>query len=151
MSSQGSRMYDDLKQSLLGSAAFALRPAWDNVSGQRCTPWRPSGSASFAMARRMDQCMHCQGMDRDVRPGVPRAIPRLLTWQAWDNVLLGAGRGRMCQRPLCPLGLRVFCVAGMGLRRLIAWQLRKTMCTAKLCQIYALAGVEHVLYWRVTH
>ena len=93
-----------------GSASFVWQ-AWDNVHCQRvgCTPWRPSGSASFA-------------------------------WQAWDTVhCQGVGctpslpRGRMYT--LASLGLRFFCVAGVG------------HCALPRGRMYALACIGLRLFW----
>ena len=65
-------------------------------------PWV---SASFAF-QAWDN-VHCQGSD--VRPGVPW-VSASFAWQAWDNVHC---QGVGCT-PWRPLGLRLFCVAGVG-------------------------------------
>ena len=104
--------------------------------------WRPWVSASFAW-QAWDN-VHCQGVGCTPRgsAGVPGSPP-LFAWQAWDNVhcqgagctprgsagvpgsppLLRGRRGTMCTAkgsdarpgvPLASLGLRLFCVAGVG-------------------------------------
>ena len=116
-----------------GSAAFAWQ-AWDNVhcQGVRCTPWRPLGLRRFCVAG-VGQCAlprgpmyalaslgappllrgrrgtMCTAKGSDVRPGVPWGSAAL-AWQAWDNVHC---QGVGCT-PWRPLGLRRFCVAGVG-------------------------------------
>ena len=148
-----------------GSAAFAWQ-AWDNVhcQGVGCTPWRPLGLRCFCVAG-MGQCAlprglmyalaslgallllrgrrgtMCTAKGSDVRPGVPWGSAAF-AWQAWDNVRC---QGVGCT-PWRPLGLRCFCVAGMGqcaLPRGLMYALaslgaplllrgrRGTMCTAK--------------------
>ena len=77
-----------------------------------CTPWRPLVSASFAW-QAWDN-VHCQGVGCTPRgsAGVPGSPP-----------LLRGRRGTMCTAkrsdvrpgvPLASLGLRLFCVAGVG-------------------------------------
>ena len=148
-----------------GSAAFAWQ-AWDNVhcQGVRCTPWRPLGLRRFCVAGmgqgalprglmyalaslgaplllRGRRGTMCTAKGSDVRPGVPWGSASF-AWQAWDNVHC---QGVRCT-PWRPLGLRLFCVAGVGqcaLPRGLMYALaslgaplllrgrRGTMCTAK--------------------
>ena len=115
------------------SASFAWQ-AWDNVhcQGVGCTPWRPLGLRLFCVAG-VGQCalprgrMHalaslgsppllrgrrgtmCIAKGSDVRPGVPW-VSASFAWQTWDNVHC---QGVGCT-PWRPLGLRLFCVAGVG-------------------------------------
>ena len=113
------------------SAAFAWQ-AWDNVhcQGLGCTLWRRGRSGRM-----------CTVKGSDVRPGVPW-VSASLAWQAWDNVHC---QGLGCT-PWRPLGLRRFCVAGVGQCALPrGWMYalaslgsppllrgrRNTMCTAK--------------------
>ena len=51
----------------------------------------------------------CTAKGSDVRPGVPW-VSASFAWQAWDNVHC---QGLGCT-PWRPLGLRLFCVAGVG-------------------------------------
>ena len=117
-----------------GSAALAWQ-AWDNVhcQGVRCTPWRPLGLRCFCVAG-VGQCAlprgpmyalaslvgapfllrgrrgtMCIAKGSDVRPGVPWGSASF-AWQAWDNMHC---QGVRCT-PWRPLGLRRFCVAGVG-------------------------------------
>ena len=116
-----------------GSAAFAWQ-AWDNVhcQGVGCTPWRPLGLRFFCVAG-VGQCAlprgrmyalasvgappllrgrrgtMCTAKGSDVRPDVPWGSASF-AWQAWDNVHC---QGVGCT-PWRPLGLRPFCVAGVG-------------------------------------
>ena len=87
-----------------GSASFAWQ-AWENVhcQGVGCTPWRPSGPASFAW-QEWDN-VHCQGVGCTPCSSGSASF----AWQAWQCAL---PRGRMYA--LASLGLRLFCVAGMG-------------------------------------
>ena len=115
------------------SASFAWQ-AWHNVhcQGVGCTPWRPLGLRLFCVAG-VAQCAlpkgrmyalaslgsppllrgrrgtMCTAKGSDVRPGVPW-VSASFAWQAWHNV--------HCQRVGCtpwrPLGLRLFCVAGVA-------------------------------------
>ena len=102
----------------LGSASFAWQAhsltlthssllrgqAWDNVhcQGVGCTPWRPLGSASFAW-QPWDN-VHCQGVG--CTPWRPLGSASF-AWQVWGNV--------HCQgSDVASLGLRLFCVAGVG-------------------------------------
>ena len=89
------------------SASFAWQ-AWDNVrcQGVGCTPWRPLGLRLLLRGRRGTMCA-IKGSD--VCPGVPW-VSASFAWQAWDNVRC---QGVGCM-PWCPLGLRLFCVAGVG-------------------------------------
>ena len=115
------------------SAAFAWQ-AWDNVhcQGVGCTPWRPLGLRRFCVAG-VGQCAlpkglmyalaslgappllrgrrtsTCTAKGSDVRPGVPWGSAAF-AWQAWDKVHC---QGVRCT-PWRPLGLRRFCVAGVG-------------------------------------
>ena len=119
-----------------GSASFAWQAwqAWDNVhcQGVGCTPWRPLGLRLFCVAG-VGQCAlprgqmyalaslgappflrgrrgtMCTAKGSDVRPGVPWGSASF-AWQAWDNVHC---QGVRCT-PWRPLGLRLFCVAGVG-------------------------------------
>ena len=83
----------------------------------------------------------CTAKGSDVRPGVPWGSASF-AWQAWDNVHC---QGVGCT-PLRPLGLRRFCVAGVGQCALPRGRMyalaslgappllrgrRGTMCTAK--------------------
>ena len=149
----------------LGLPRFCWQ-AWDNVDcqGVRCTPWRPLGLRCFCVAG-VGQCAlprgqmyalaslgappllrgrrgtMCTAKGSDVRPGVPWGSAAF-AWQAWDNVHC---QGVRCT-PWRPLGLRRFCVAGVGqcaLPRGLMYALaslgappllrgrRGTMCTAK--------------------
>ena len=115
------------------SASFAWQ-AWHNVhcQGVGCTPWRPLGLRLFCVAG-VAQCAlprgrmyalaspaspsllrgrrgtMCTAKGSDVRPGVPW-VSASFAWQAWHNV--------HCQGVGCtlwrPLGLRLFCVAGVA-------------------------------------
>ena len=115
------------------SASFAWQ-AWHNLhcQGVGCTPWRPLGLRLFCVAG-VAQCAlprgrmyalaslgsppllrgrrgtMCTAKGSDVRPGVPW-VSASFAWQAWHNV--------HCQRVGCtpwrPLGLRLFCVAGVA-------------------------------------
>ena len=115
------------------SVSFAWQ-AWDNVhcQGVGCTPWRPLGLRLFCVAG-VGQCAlprgrmyalaslgsppllrgrrgtMCIAKGSDVRPGVPW-VSASFAWQAWDNVPC---QGVGCT-PWRPLGLRLFCVAGVG-------------------------------------
>ena len=115
------------------SASFAWQ-AWDNVHchGVGCTPWRPLGLRLVCVAG-VGQCAPprgrmyalaslgsppllrgrrgtmCTAKGSDVRPGVPW-VSASFAWQAWDNVHC---QGVGCT-PWRPLGLRLFCVAGVG-------------------------------------
>ena len=130
------------------SASFAWQ-AWDNVhcQGVGCTPWRPLGLRLFCVAG-VAQCAlprgrmyalaslgsppllrgrrgtMCTAKGSDVRPGVPW-VSASFAWQAWDNVHC---QGVGCT-PWRPLGLRLFCVAGVA-----QCALRRGFCVA---------GVEH--------
>ena len=99
----------------LGSAAFAWQ-VWDNVhwQGVGCTPWRPSGAPSAAFAWQAWDNVHCQGVG--CTPWRPSGV-------SWAPLLLRGRRGTMCTGkgsdvrpgvPLVSLGLRCFCVAGVG-------------------------------------
>ena len=121
------------------SASFAWQ-AWHNVhcQGVGCTPWRPLGLRLFCVAG-VAQCALPTGSD--VRPGVTW-VSASFAWQAWDNVHC---QGVGCT-PWRPLGLRLFCVAGVGqcalprgsdVRPGVPWATpllrgrRGAMCTAK--------------------
>ena len=115
------------------SASFAWQ-AWHNVhcQGVGCTPWRPlglrlfcvSGVAQCALPRggmyalaslgsppllRGRRGTMCTAKGSDVRPGVPW-VSASFAWQAWHNVHC---QGVGCT-PWRPLGLRLFCVAGVA-------------------------------------
>ena len=130
------------------SAAFAWQ-AWHNVhcQGLGCTPWRPLGLRLFGVAG-VGQCAlprarmyalaslgsppllrgrrgtMCTAKGLDVRPGVPW-VSASFAWQAWDNVHC---QGLGCT-PWCPLGLRLFCMAGVG------------QCALPRARMYALASL----------
>ena len=147
------------------SASFAWQ-AWHNVhcQGVGCTPWRPLGLRLFCVAG-VAQCalprgrMYalaslgsppllrgrrgtiCTAKGSDVRPGVPW-VSASFAWQAWHNVHC---QGVGCT-PWRPLGLRLFCVAGVAQSALPRGRMyalaslgsppllrgrRGTMCTAK--------------------
>ena len=115
------------------SASFAWQ-AWDNLhcQGVGCTPWRPLGLRLFCVAG-VGQCAlprgrmyalaslgsppllrgrrgtMCTAKGSDVRPGVPW-VSASFAWQAWHNVHC---QGVGCT-PWRPLGLRLFCVAGVA-------------------------------------
>ena len=98
------------------SASFVWQ-AWDNVhcQGSDVRPGVPWVSASFAWQAWHN--VHCQGVG--LRPGVPWVS--VFAWQAWHNVHC---QGVGCT-PWRPLGLRLFCVAGVGQCALLvafAWQ-----------------------------
>ena len=102
------------------------------AKGVGCTPWRPLclrlfcvagvgqcalprgrmyalaslGSPSLLHGRRGTMCI---AKGSDARPGVPW-LSAGFVWQAWDNVHC---QGVGCT-PWRPLGLRLFCVAGVG-------------------------------------
>ena len=130
------------------SASFAWQ-AWDNVhcQGLGCTPWRPLGLRLFCVAG-VAQCAlprgrmyalaslgsppllrgrrgtMCTAKGSDVRPGVPW-VSASFAWQAWHNVHC---QGVGCT-PWRPLGLRLFCVAGVG------------QCALPRARMYALASL----------
>ena len=147
------------------SASFAWQ-AWHNVhcQGVGCTPWRPLGLRRFCVAG-VAQCEQprgrmyalaslgsppllrgrrgtmCTAKGSDVRPGVPW-VSASFAWQAWHNVHC---QGVGCT-PWRPLGLRLFCVAGVAQCALPRGRMyalaslgsppllrgrRGTMCTAK--------------------
>ena len=137
------------------SAAFAWQ-AWDNVhcQGLGCTPWRPLGLRLFGVAG-VGQCAlsrarmyalaslgspplwrgrrgtMCTAKGSDVRPGVPW-VSAAFAWQAWNNVHC---QGLGCT-PWRPLGLRRFCVAGVG------------QCALSRARMYALASLGSPPLWR---
>ena len=104
------------------SASFAWQ-AWDNVrcQGVGCAPWGSAGvpgSPPLLRGRRGTMCTECQGVGCTPRgsAGIPGSPP-----------LLRGRRGTMCTAkgsdarpgvPLASLGLRLFCVAGVGQRAL---------------------------------
>ena len=147
------------------SASFAWQ-AWHNVhcQGVGCTPWRPLGLRLFCLAG-VAQCAlprgrmyalaslgsppllrgrrgtMCTAKGSDVRPGVPW-VSASFAWQAWHNLHC---QGVGCT-PWRPLGLRLFCVAGVAQCALPRGRMhalaslgsppllrgrRGTMCTAK--------------------
>ena len=122
------------------SSSFAWQ-AWDNVhcQGVGCTPWRPLGLRLFCVAG-VGQCALPRG-----RMYALACVPWVsvsFAWQAWDNVHC---HGVGCT-PWRLLGLRLFCVAGVGQCALPRGRMyvlaslgspsllrgrRGTMCTAK--------------------
>ena len=168
------------------SASFAWQ-AWDNVhcQGLGCTPWRPLGLCLFGVAG-VAQCAlprarmyalaslgsppllrgrrgtMCTAKGSDVRPGVPW-VSASFAWQAWDNVHC---QGVGCT-PWRPLGLRLFCVAGVAqcaLPRARMYALaslgsppllrgrRGTMCTAKGSDVRpGVPWVSASLAWQAWH
>ena len=168
------------------SASFAWQ-AWDNVhcQGVGCTPWRPLGLRRFCVAG-VGQCAlsrarmyalaslgsppllrgrrgtMCTVKGSDVRPGVPW-VSASFAWQAWHNVHC---QGLGCT-PWRPLGLRLFCVAGVGqcaLSRARMYALaslgsppllrgrRGTMCTAKGSDVRpGVPWVSASLAWQAWH
>ena len=137
------------------SASFAWQ-AWHNVhcQGVGCTPWRPLGLRFFCVAG-VAQCalprgrMYalaslgsplllrgrrgtvCTAKGSDVRPGVPW-VSASFAWQAWHNVHC---QGVGCT-PWRPLGLRLFCVAGVA------------QCALPRGRMYALASLGSPLLLR---
>ena len=144
------------------SASFAWQ-AWDNVhcQGVGCTPWRPLGLRLVCVAG-VGQCAlprgrmyalaslgsppllrgrrgtMCTAKGSEVRPGVPW-VSAAFAWQAWHNVHC---QGVGCT-PWRPLGLRLFCVAGVA-----QCALRRGFCVAGVAQsalprgrMYALASL----------
>ena len=92
----------------LGSAAFAWQ-AWDNLhcQGVGCTPWRPSGVpwAPPLLRGRRGTISTAKGRMHALA-SLWRSLGSVaFAWQAWDNL--------HCQG-LAFLGLRRFCVAGVG-------------------------------------
>ena len=88
--------------------------------------WRPSAVPWAPLLLRGRRETMCTAMGSDVRPGVPLASlwcplgSAAFAWQAWDNVHC-QGVGFTPWRPLASLwvplvslGLRCFCVAGVG-------------------------------------
>ena len=130
------------------SASFAWQ-AWHNVhcQGLGCTPWRPLGLRLFCVAG-VAQCAlprarmyalaslgsppllrgrrgtMCTAKGSDVRPSVPW-VSASFAWQAWHNVHC---QGVGCT-PWRPLGLRLFCVAGVA------------QCALPRARMYALASL----------
>ena len=115
------------------SASFAWQ-AWDNVHCALAS----LGSPPLLRGRRGTKCT---AKGSDVRPGVPW-VSASFAWQAWHNVHC---QGVGCT-PWRPLGLRLFCVAGVGQCALPRGRMyalaslgsppllrgrRGTMCTAK--------------------
>ena len=118
----------------LGLRLFCVANMEKNVhcQGVGCTPWRPLGLRLFCLAG-VGQCAlprgrmyalaslgsppllrgrrgtMCIAKGSDVRPRVPW-VSASFAWQAWDNVHC---QGVGCT-PWRPLGLRLFCVAGVG-------------------------------------
>ena len=137
------------------SASLAWQ-AWHNVhcQGLGCTPWRPLGLRLFCVAG-VGQCAlprarmyalaslgsppllrgrrgtMCTAKGWDVRPGVPW-VSASFAWQAWHNVHC---QGLGCT-PWRPLGLRLFCVAGVG------------QCALPRARMYALASLGSLPLWR---
>ena len=102
-----------------GSAAFVWQ-AWDNVhcQGVGCTPWRPLGLRRFCVAgvgqravpRGLMYALASLGAPPLLRGRRGARCAAKGSWQAWDNVHC---QGVWCT-PWRPLGLRRFCVAGVG-------------------------------------
>ena len=122
------------------SASFAWQ-AWHNVhcQGVGCTPWRPLGLRLFCVAGARMYALASLGSPpllrgrrgtmwfakgSDVRPGVPW-VSASFAWQAWHNVHC---QGLGCT-PWRPLGLRLFCVAGVA------------QCALPRARMYALASL----------
>ena len=80
-----------------------------HCQGVGCTPWPPSGVPWSPLLLRGRRGTMCTAKGSDVRPGVPW-VSASFAWQAWDNVHC---QGVGCT-PWHPLGLRLFCVAGVG-------------------------------------
>ena len=85
--------------------------------------WRPSGVPWAPLLLRGRRGTMCTAKGSDVRPGVPLASlwcplgSAAFAWQAWDNVHcqgVGCTPWRPSGAPLVSLGLRCFCVAGVG-------------------------------------
>ena len=91
----------------LGLASFAWQ-AWGNVHcrGVGCTPWRPLGLRLFCVAG-VGQCALPRGRMYAL---ASLGSPNLLHGRRWRNVHC---QGVGCT-PFCPLGLRLFCVAGVA-------------------------------------
>ena len=98
------------------SASFAWQ-AWDNVhcQGAGCTPRGSAGVPGSPPLLRGRRGTMSTVQGSDVRPGVPLA--------SWVSASLRGRRGTMCTVkgsdvrpgvPLASLGLRLFCVAGVG-------------------------------------
>ena len=121
------------------SASFAWQ-AWHNVhcQGVGCTPWRPLGLRLFCVAG-VAQCALPRGRMYAL---ASRWVSAFFAWQAWHNVHC---QGVGCT-PWRPLGLRLFCVAGVAQCALPRGRMyaraslgsppllrgrRGTMCTAK--------------------
>ena len=133
----------------LGLRLFFAWQARDNVhcQGLGCTPWRPLGLRLFCVAG-VGQCalprarMYAlaslgsppllrgrrgtmsTAKGSDVRPGVPW-VSAAFAWQAWHNVHC---QGLGCT-PWRPLGLRLFCMAGVA------------QCALPRARMYALASL----------
>ena len=133
----------------LGLRLFFAWQARDNVhcQGLGCTPWRPLGLRLFCVAG-VGQCAlprarmyalaslgsppllrgrrgtMCTAKGSDVRPGVPW-VSAAFAWQAWHNVHC---QGLGCT-PWRPLGLRLFCRAGVA------------QCALPRARMYALASL----------
>ena len=109
--------------------------------------WRPSGVPWAPLLSRGRRGTMCTAKGSDVRPGVPLAslwCPLASLWRPsgvhWAPLLLHGRRGTMCTAkgsdvrpsvPLVSLGLRCFCVAGVG------------QCALPRGRMYALAS-----HWR---
>ena len=102
----------------LVSAAFAWQ-AWDNVhcQGAGCTPWRPSGVPPVSLGLRrfcmagVGQCALPRGRMYALASLRCPLVSAAFAWQAWDNVHCQGVRPGV---PPVSLGLRRFCVAGVG-------------------------------------
>ena len=126
------------------SASFAWQ-AWDNVhcQGVGCTPWRPLGLRLFCVAG-VGQCALQRAKGSDVRPGVPW-VSASFAWQLWDNVHC---QGIGCT-PWRPLGLRLFCMAGVGQCALLvafAWQACDTVLTLIHTQSFTFTFFESLTH-----
>ena len=121
------------------SASFAWQ-AWDNVHCQGGWMYALASLGSPPLLRGRRGTL-CTAKGSDVRPGVPW-VSASFAWQAWHNVHC---QGVGCT-PWRPLGLRLFCVAGVAQCALPRGRMyalaslgsppllrgrRGTMCTAK--------------------
>ena len=91
-----------------GSASFAWQ-AWDNQCALPRGQMYALASLGAPPLLRGRRTSTCTAKGSDVRPGVPWGSAAF-AWQAWDKVHC---QGVRCT-PWRPLGLRLFCVAGVG-------------------------------------
>ena len=112
-------------------ASLGSPPLWRGRRGTMCTakgsdvrPGVPWVSAAFAW-QAWDN-VHCQGL------GCTPWVSASFAWQAWHNVHC---QGLGCT-PWRPLGLRLFCVAGVG------------QCALPRARMYALASLGSLPLWR---